>query len=137
MQQPLAAQSPSSVAQSNASVADACPAVALLACHTPALTRAGAATEAALSPEARLQQRDARIREVEASLQLAEQRAQRLQQRIQDLFGAEAADVEPPKLQYASKHGARRSMLASMLRPPGCTHQAARSGLCCLAECMS
>ena len=67
---------------------------------------AGPDADAGLGPEQKLQRRDESIKQLQAALELAQNRAHSLQQRIQDLFGAEAAAVDVPRLHYTHKQGA-------------------------------
>lgn len=61
--------------------------------------------DAGLSMTERLQRRDELLAHQQSSLEASDQKCRCLQQRIEDLFGAEAAELEPPKMQYTAKQG--------------------------------
>ena len=71
----------------------------------------------------RLQRRDDLIARQHAALEVAGQKSSRLQLRMQDLFGAEAAELEPPKLQYTAKPGDHYSGIVVLCSSMSCCGQ--------------
>ena len=62
----------------------------------------------------RLQRRDSLVAHQQGALDAAAQKCRRLHQRMEDLFGAEAAELEPPKLQYTAKQGSREANIDAL-----------------------